>query len=131
MRRRQLPTANGFEPTARVPESNSISERIDWQRFAPRDSDATVQLRTAKSCAFACAFCDYPVRAGPLALADLECVEAQLDTLRHSGVRRLIFIDDTLNVPPRRFEEMLRMLIRRRWCVSVWRRSRMKCWLRR
>lgn len=104
----------GFEFTWAEPENNPLNNNaIDWLRFAPAEPHATVQLRTARSCAFACSFCDYPVRAGQLALADIDTVERELEALHRRGVRRLVFVDDTFNVPESRFKELLRMMIRR------------------
>ncbi len=105
-------TANGYVETGRSRIMEDMSP-IDWARFASSLSDATAQLRTARSCAFSCSFCDYPIRAGPLTLAKLEDVEAEFEALHRCGVRQLVFVDDTFNVPIRRFEDILRMMIRR------------------
>ena len=71
----------------------------------------TVHLRTARSCAFKCEFCEYPVNQGPLTLMPLETVEAELSALAALGtVRSIIFTDDTFNVPLRRFKDLLRIL---------------------
>lgn len=71
----------------------------------------TVHMRTARSCAFQCAFCEYPVNQGPLTLAPIEAVERELAELRRLGtVRSIIFTDDTFNVPLRRFKDLLRVL---------------------
>ena len=96
----------------RVPENNDLDRSsIDWAGF---DSDllgTTVQLRTARSCAFKCSFCDYPSRAGALANASVETVRHELRTLAARGVRNVVFVDDTFNVPPKRFKELCRMMI--------------------
>jgi len=73
----------------------------------------TVHTRTARSCAFACAFCEYPVNQGPLTLMPTEVVEGELRELAGLGrVRSLIFTDDTFNVPLVRFKELLKVLAR-------------------
>jgi radical SAM superfamily enzyme YgiQ (UPF0313 family) len=69
-------------------------------------------VRTQISCPFACAFCSYPTSQGAVLKAPLEAVEAELNTLRDRGVEYLLFVDDTFNVPPRRFREMLQLLKR-------------------
>jgi p-methyltransferase len=94
-------------------EVNSLDENfINWQTFAGEHLGPTVQTRTARSCAFSCAFCNYPERAGKLTLASLETVEKELDSLRRLGyIKNLVFIDDTFNVPLPRFKEMCRLMI--------------------
>ncbi len=101
----------------RVPESNSLDENyIDWTAFSDEDLGQTIQTRTARSCAFACAFCAYPVRAGRLTLASLETVEKELDSIHALGtVKNVVFIDDTFNVPLNRFKEICRLLIRKQY----------------
>ncbi|MEU2388978.1 PhpK family radical SAM P-methyltransferase [Streptomyces sp. NPDC012461] len=94
-------------------ENNSLNETaIDWNLFTDLELGATVQTRTARSCAFNCSFCDFPARAGALALADIKTVEKELRVLSERGIRNLVFIDDTFNVPPKRFTELLRMMDR-------------------
>lgn len=100
--------------TRKRPETNNLNEcAVDWASFDPGRLGPTLSTRTARSCAFECAFCDYPTRAGALALADLATVEHELEQLAAMGVRRLAFIDDTFNVPMRRFKELCKMMIRR------------------
>jgi anaerobic magnesium-protoporphyrin IX monomethyl ester cyclase len=98
--------------TRRRPESNDLDEcSIDWAGFSPELIGVTAQLRTARSCAFKCSFCDYPTRAGALASASVETVRGELRSLSELGVRNVVFVDDTFNVPPRRFKELCRMMI--------------------
>jgi anaerobic magnesium-protoporphyrin IX monomethyl ester cyclase len=71
----------------------------------------TVHVRTARSCAFACAFCEYPINQGPLTLAPLDVFEAELRELKKMGhVKGVVFTDDTFNVPLRRFKQLLPIL---------------------
>src|SRR5260370_19152029 len=70
-------------------------------------------MRTARSCAFKCAFCEYPVNQGPLTLMPVETVDEELRELKSLGtVRSLIFTDDTFNVPLARFKQLLKVLAR-------------------
>jgi radical SAM PhpK family P-methyltransferase len=96
-------------------ENNALDEcAIDWRRFAGERLGPTLQTRTARSCAFSCAFCGYPTRAGKLALASLATIERELDSMREAGgVRNVVFIDDTFNVPLPRFKDICRLLIRK------------------
>ncbi|MFN7960158.1 MAG: PhpK family radical SAM P-methyltransferase [Thermoanaerobaculia bacterium] len=102
--------------TAQAPENNSLDEHhVDWRLLADHGLGATVQTRTARSCAFKCSFCNYPARAGKLTLASVETVQAELDALREAGVRNVVFIDDTFNVPLPRFKALCQMMIRQNY----------------
>lgn len=100
-----------------VRENSSLDqEAIDWTSFPAAEMGPTIQTRTARSCAFSCAFCNYPTRAGALTLASLETIERELDSMvRLGGVQNLVFIDDTFNVPVNRFKEICRLLIRKQY----------------
>lgn len=100
------------------PESNSMDEvDIKWSEFGQEeDLGATVQMRTARSCAFKCSFCNYPTRAGKLTLAGLDTIERELESVRSLGtVRNVVFIDDTFNVPLPRFKDICRMMIEKKF----------------
>ncbi len=98
-------------------EANSLDQNfIDWRRFDGERLGATLQTRTARSCAFSCAFCAYPTRAGKLTLAGLDTIERELDAMHQvGGVRNAVFIDDTFNVPLPRFKDICRLMIRKRY----------------
>jgi p-methyltransferase len=105
-----------FHRTERVVENNSLDENsVEWSRFEKSYFTPTAPLRTARSCAYSCAFCSYPYFAGPLNLADAGVVERELRELRDAGAKNLMFIDDTFNVPLPRFKNLLRMMIRNRF----------------
>jgi p-methyltransferase len=118
-----------FRFTVARREQNVLDEcAIEWSRFGDPVLGRTVQTRTARSCAYHCSFCDYPIRAGRLSTASVAVVERELETLRDRGVENVVFVDDTFNVPHERFREICRMMIRRgfgfRWfsylrCGSV------------
>jgi p-methyltransferase len=98
--------------TRRRPENNDLDQcSIDWSGFSAEMIGVTAQMRTARSCAFKCSFCDYPTRAGALASASVDTVRAELRSLAGKGVRNVVFVDDTFNVPPKRFKELCRMMI--------------------
>jgi p-methyltransferase len=105
----------------RVLEPSGADEGIDmadgyirWSHLPQTDHlYHTVHMRTARSCAFKCAFCEYPVNQGPLTLMPLDAVAQELNEIRALGtVRSLVFTDDTFNVPLPRFKELLRLLAR-------------------
>lgn len=103
--------------TSVVAENNSLdSNFIDWRSFSTENPGATIQTRTARSCAFKCSFCNYPTRAGALNLTSLEVIEKELDSMLELGnVQNVVFIDDTFNVPFPRFKEICRLMIRRKY----------------
>jgi p-methyltransferase len=105
--------------THREIEDNSLDENVvRWRRFEADAYVPTVQMRTARSCAFKCSFCRYPVVAGNLTLTNLEVVEQEVRDLVAQGVNQIVFIDDTFNVPLRRFKDFCRMMIKNRFDVS-------------
>lgn len=86
---------------------------VRWSRLEPASLYHTVHTRSARSCAFKCAFCTFPQLQGALELASTAAFEAELEELKRLGsVRSLIFTDDTFNVPPQRFKELCRALAR-------------------
>jgi anaerobic magnesium-protoporphyrin IX monomethyl ester cyclase len=98
--------------TRRRPESNDLDAcSIDWAGFTPDLIGRTAQVRTARSCAFKCSFCDYPARAGALTSASVETVRGELRALADLGVRNVVFVDDTFNVPLKRFKQLCQMMI--------------------
>ena len=103
-----------------APENNSLDENmIDWRGFPEENLGATIQTRTARSCAFKCSFCNYPGRAGALTLASVDTIERELNSMRELGtVRNAVFIDDTFNVPFPRFKEICRMMIRNKYNLN-------------
>jgi p-methyltransferase len=105
-----------FHRTGREIENNDMdANAVDWSTFDTDFLRPAVQTRTARSCAFKCAFCRYPVLAGDLDLTSLEVIERELDYLHASGVTHLLFIDDTFNIPAGRFKQICRLLIRKKY----------------
>jgi radical SAM PhpK family P-methyltransferase len=103
---------DGYAIHGLVAESASMAaEWTDYARFGPHAIGASVSLRTAKSCPFACSFCGFPQRAGAYTYLDVKDVEIQLQNIRdHSDAIALTFLDDTFNVPRARFKQLLRMM---------------------
>ena len=103
--------------TPPVLENSSLDEnRIDWLDFNNENLGRTLQTRTARSCAFNCSFCNYPTRAGKLALAGIDTLEEEFDSMYALGnTQNVVFIDDTFNVPLPRFKEICRLMIRKNY----------------
>ena len=108
---------NPVQPFTRTPvevESNALEdESVNYTLFSKKQLSRFLSIRTAKSCPYACAFCGFPQRAGAYKTLDPELVELELDRIKELGViDTLTFLDDTFNVPKKRFKEILRMMIR-------------------
>jgi p-methyltransferase len=101
--------------TPEATENSSLDEEfIDWSAFAGEGLGTVIQTRTARSCAFKCSFCNYPTRAGKLALAGLGTIEKELDSMKRlETVKTVVFIDDTFNVPLPRFKDICRLMIKK------------------
>ena len=99
------------------PESNPLDENmVDYSLFPKNEIGQFVTIRTAKSCPFQCAFCNFPQRGGAYTYLPVELVEKELDALNEIGtVTTVTFIDDTLNVPKPRFRDILRLMIRKKY----------------
>jgi p-methyltransferase len=88
---------------------------LDWNHFA-RDFVVPVNyMRTARSCPFSCAFCNFPTFAGDHKLASIDAIETELQLLKAMGVEYMIFVDDTFNVPLPRFKKLCRMMIKNKF----------------
>jgi radical SAM superfamily enzyme YgiQ (UPF0313 family) len=99
-------------PLLAEPELPFDSTFVRWSHLPQQEHlYHTVHMRTARSCAFKCAFCEYPVNQGPLTLMSTESVEQELRELESiKKVKSIIFTDDTFNVPLRRFKELLKVI---------------------
>ncbi len=100
-----------FHVTAKVWNDPTLNNRpVLWKQIDLPFAHRTVQLRAASGCPFACAFCTYPETAGGHFAMELQLIERQLAEIKALGYERIIFIDDTFNVPTARFREILRIL---------------------
>lgn len=110
-------SGDGYAITQASVERNPLVENpIDYSLFPAAEIGELVSLRTAKSCPFACSFCGFPQRAGKYQYNAVDLVEDELNRLADLGtVTTLTFLDDTFNVPKKRFKEILQMMIRNRY----------------
>jgi anaerobic magnesium-protoporphyrin IX monomethyl ester cyclase len=82
----------------------------NWHRIEAPFLNRTIQIRTASGCPFACSFCSYPTTAGGWKVMNDDVVRAHLDSIKKLGtIDKIIFIDDTFNVPPHRFKDLLKI----------------------
>jgi anaerobic magnesium-protoporphyrin IX monomethyl ester cyclase len=104
---------DGFIINERQVEANPLEDNpVDYGLFPKQEIGEFLSIRTAKSCPFACAFCGFPDRAGKYKYLKLDMVERELDAIAAIGtVTTLTFLDDTFNVPKRRFREIMRLMI--------------------
>lgn len=71
----------------------------------------TLQIRTASGCPFHCSFCSYPVTAKGCHYAEVEEIRSQLEAVRQNvNIEAIVFIDDTINVPTKRFYQIVDLL---------------------
>lgn len=119
-------SGNGYAAAPVSEENNDLSENmVDWGLFSER-AGQYISARTAISCPFSCAFCGFPEHAGPYRTARVEAVEKELKQL--AGIKTLKsvnFIDDTFNVPKKRFKEILGVIIDNK-CRFKW-NSHFRC----
>lgn len=93
-------------------ENNDLNTNcIDWDLFPQSFYTPITFMRTARGCPFQCAFCNFPSMSGQLTYSSLDIIEKEMKQLSQAGVRYLILIDDSFNVPLSRFKEILRMMI--------------------
>jgi len=106
-------TANGYQATPLVKENNQLSRNmVNWDLFADRVGEYAA-VRTAISCPFSCAFCGFPQHAGQYQTAPVEKIEEELNLLdKIKTLRSVHFIDDTFNIPVKRFKDLLRMMVK-------------------
>ena len=105
---------DAYQVTAASIESNSLEDNMpDYSLFPKARYGQFVSTRTAKSCPFSCAFCGFPQRAGKYKFIEVDEVEKEFDAIKRIGsVDTVTILDDTFNVPKKRFKEILRMMIR-------------------
>jgi radical SAM PhpK family P-methyltransferase len=102
--------------TPTVRENNILTENmVNWDLFL-HDIDEYVNIRTSISCPFSCAFCGFPEHAGKFQTAGAQDLEKELNQLaRIESLKGIKFIDDTFNVPVKRYKEILRMMIKNKY----------------
>lgn len=81
-----------------------------WDTLAAPFINQTVPMRTSSGCPFSCAFCSYPETAKGFHAMSCEDLEKNIQSiLRIPKVNKVIFIDDTINVPVERFKKLCTM----------------------
>lgn len=87
-----------------------------WQKLDLSFLKRTIQLRTVIGCPFACAFCSYPVMSKGFHPMSLDAVENLLENLKEiKRIKQLVILDDTANVPPKRFINICKLIQKTGW----------------
>ncbi|XBX10016.1 PhpK family radical SAM P-methyltransferase [Enterocloster clostridioformis] len=112
---------NEIKRTKKIAENISLDlDPIKEFTFYDNHIKPPVYVRTAISCALNCAFCRYPILGGELMYMSMNSIEQNLNYIYSIGVKYIVFIDDSLNIPIERFKELLKLMIRKkynfRWC---------------
>lgn len=99
-----------------IEENNPLGENIiDWCNYKKRNPEF-INIRTSKSCMFKCNFCSFPQKSGKYQQLNISQIEKELNSLSVlSSLKSIHFIDDTFNVPSKRFKDFLRMLIKNKY----------------
>lgn len=107
---------NDFIRTEKIAENISLDEEpVKKLTFYPNHILPPVYVRTAISCSLQCAFCRYPILGGEMMYQSIKSIEKNLNYIDSLGVKYLVFIDDSFNIPIKRFKEILRMMIRNKY----------------
>jgi radical SAM PhpK family P-methyltransferase len=109
-------TGNGLTSTPILIENNKLSENmVDWDLFAGKVGKH-IAIRTSISCPFSCAFCGSPEHAGKYQTVDVGVIEKEFNRLNNiDSLQSVHIVDDTYNVPVKRFKEILRMMIKNKY----------------
>jgi len=105
--------SNSFVFTSRRVENNKINDnQINWSVFNKKDLSCVAYTRTSRGCPYKCSFCNYCYFSPKHELLSLENIKKDLTGLKNLGINKLIFIDDTLNIPKKKFEAICNMMIK-------------------
>ena len=107
---------NDYLFTFSDPENNKLVENpINWDLYN-KNIQEWVNLRTSTSCPFKCSFCGSPLYQGNYQVVPVKYIEQDLNKLdKNKYIKNVHFIEDTLNFPPKRFKEILRMLVKNKY----------------
>ncbi len=99
-----------------IREDNKLyNNPVCWDLFA-EDLSSQINVRTAISCPFSCSFCGFPEHAGKYQVNDIFHVEQELDCIsKLNKVKHIFFTDDTFNIPVKRFKDILKTMIRKKY----------------
>lgn len=109
-------TEKGYMET--IFEQNPIQSQVlteGWKLWGNKVGDFAY-VKTAQSCPFSCAFCEFSQRGGKYQVRSIESIENQLNDIeKYTKVKSVVFVDDTFNFPSERFKAILRMMIKNKY----------------
>lgn len=105
-----------YKRTVKVPENICLDDDpIKEFTFYENHPKPPVYMRCSISCSLCCSFCRYPILGGEPMFMKVESIEKNMNYIHSLGVKSIVFVDDSLNVPLDRFKDMLRMMIRNKY----------------
>jgi radical SAM PhpK family P-methyltransferase len=112
-------SGNRCVSTAVLKEDNRLVENmVNWDLFS-HGAGEFLNIRASISCPFSCSFCGFPRHAGEYQAVPVEAIEKELEQIKKIGsVKSIHFIDDTFNVPVKRFKSILKMMIKNNYEFS-------------
>lgn len=109
---------NNYQFTFTETEDNNLEvNTVDWGLIEHKHKKGmTLPIRTSRSCPFNCYFCTYKAYSGKYKCISVEAVEKELDSVgRDCNDVFIRFVDDTFNIPIKRFKLILEMMIRNQY----------------
>jgi len=82
---------------------------IDYSKISLNTE--VIPIMTSRGCGFNCSFCSYPTSGGKFIHKKISTVINELKDIQSIGVKHLLFLDDTLNFPIKRFKELLKEMV--------------------
>lgn len=86
--------------------SNKVVPQINWNY-----RNEIVELKTSIGCPAKCSFCNFPLKNGQLHYKNMQYVKEYIKNLEINGTKTIIFMDDTFNLPQKRFKKICQFLI--------------------
>ena len=105
---------NEYKKTKSLVDGNgSGNYTANWELFK-ENLNLHAWIRTSLSCPYSCYFCDFPPRMGKYIPFQTDDIQKELDSIFLTDkVKSVRFVDDTFNIPKKRFRSILKMMIDR------------------
>jgi len=99
---------------------------VDWDYHHASMNAPVMYLKTSKGCPAKCSFCNFPIKNRNVVYSDLMVVSRQLNNLKTRNTKSVIFLDDTLNIPSQRFNDLCKLIINNNYEFTWYCYSRLK-----
>ena len=91
-------------------ENNSLDENmIDWDAFKRDEYDDLVLMRVSRGCMNNCSFCT--TYLDEFECSSVSAIEKEMKQLHKNGVKYLVVVDDSFNMPSERFKATCEMMV--------------------